>query len=286
MNIDSKSKKLSFISKFFLGSEFNPRFNNFDVKMFLYLTGAVLLQCNILSCLIYQQQNWNYISSENNNNIGYGYGNYNISNSMIVYSGLFSWFLSEYLLQEEPHLYTYDLFAEKLGFKLIWGCFVFYPYFYCIGIYSLTDIKPVEDITFNKSILIVILYFIGWGITRGANLQKFYYRQNPNNNFFFFGFIEQKTIHDTRILCSGFWGLARHFNYMGEIIQGFALALPAYYACNTRIKQYLPFLYPLYYCILFITRQIDDDAVCAAKYGLKWDEYMKMVPYRIIPFVY
>lgn len=26
-------------------------------------------------------------------------------------------------LFQEPHLYTYDLFCEKLGFKLAWGCF-------------------------------------------------------------------------------------------------------------------------------------------------------------------
>jgi len=39
------------------------------------------------------------------------------STAMLVYAGLLSYFLAEYMFWEEPHLYTYDLFCEKLG----WG---------------------------------------------------------------------------------------------------------------------------------------------------------------------
>jgi hypothetical protein len=41
--------------------------------------------------------------------------------------GLFSFFLCEYLFFEQVHLYTYDFFAERVGFKLGWGCLLFYP---------------------------------------------------------------------------------------------------------------------------------------------------------------
>ena len=27
--------------------------------------------------------------------------------------------------------------CEKLGFKLCWGCLLFYPFFYCIGVWPL-----------------------------------------------------------------------------------------------------------------------------------------------------
>jgi hypothetical protein len=46
---------------------------------------------------------------------------------MVVFTGLWTWFLVEYLYHEHVHLYTYDLFAERLGFKLAWGCLFFYP---------------------------------------------------------------------------------------------------------------------------------------------------------------
>ena len=44
--------------------------------------------------------------------------------------------------------------------------------------------------------------------------------------------------------------------------------------------------YPMYYVLLFVPRQIDDDLVCSQKYGAEWDDYVKKVKYRIIPFVY
>ncbi len=56
---------------------------------------------------------------------------------MITYVLIFSWFIGEYLYFEKVHLFTYDIFAEKIGFKLVWGCLVFYPCFYTIGIYSI-----------------------------------------------------------------------------------------------------------------------------------------------------
>lgn len=257
--------------RFFLGHEWNPRFGNVDVKMWLYIVGAVGLQSNILSCAIKQ----NILS-----------GNYSMSHAMIVYVLMFAWFLSEYLMFERIHLYTYDLFAEKLGFKLLWGCFVFYPFFYCIGCYQLVTIPLDQDITVIQTIVILLTFFMGWICTRGANMQKFYFRINPECKSFLFGIIKQETIPGTRILSSGFWGIARHFNYFGEILQGFALALPGFLLARSKYEMIIPLLYPIYYIILFVTRQIDDDAVCKTKYGIKWDLYCKKVPSRIIPGVY
>jgi len=47
-----------------------------------------------------------------------------------------------------------------------------------------------------------------------------------------------------------------------------------------------PWLYPIYYVVLLFPRQADDDKRCAAKYGELWNEYVKKVPYKIIPFIY
>ena len=146
-----------------------------------------------------------------------------------------------------------------------------------------------------------------------AFLQRF-----PECKTVFFGTIAQRTVPGTKILCSGFWGSARHLNYLGEIVQvrarvrvglrhsnapphvrrraavrlreesnaprvqGVALALPGVLANSSG----LPLLYPLYYVALFTSRQSDDDRICAAKYGSKWDEYCRIAPYKICPFVY
>jgi delta14-sterol reductase len=38
--------------------------------------------------------------------------------------------------------------------------------------------------------------------------------------------------------------------------------------------------------VLLVTRQMDDAALCKAKYGELWDTYTKKVKYRIIPYIY
>lgn len=93
------------LMRFFLGCEWNPRIVGVDVKMWLYLLGAVGLGANVLSFAATQQE----------------YAGGRSSLAMTVYTRCFVWFLVDYLFNEDVHLYTYDIFAEKIGFKLAWG---------------------------------------------------------------------------------------------------------------------------------------------------------------------
>ena len=91
-----------------------------------------------------------------------------------------------------------------------------------------------------------------------------------------------------------FWGVSRHFNYFGEILQAIALTLPSLLTAapaassswSALAAQYAPLLYPLYYVALFVPRQFDDDEVCRLKYGAAWTQYVAAVPYRIVPYVW
>jgi delta14-sterol reductase len=83
------------------------------------------------------------------------------------------------------------------------------------------------------------------------------------------------------LLVSGFWGTARHVNYLGELLMATGLTLALGYP-----GRFAPWLYPLYYLALLIPRQRDDDRRCAAKYGALWDEYVARVPWRILPGIY
>jgi len=83
------------------------------------------------------------------------------------------------------------------------------------------------------------------------------------------------------VLISGFWGVSRHINYLGELLMAIGLSLSLGYP-----SALLPWLYPLYYVALLVPRQLDDDRRCALKYGALWQEYQRAVPYRIVPFVY
>jgi protein-S-isoprenylcysteine O-methyltransferase Ste14 len=254
-----------FIADLFLGRYENPQFfgRRVDAKMYLYLIGAVLLELNVLSFAAYQRQ------------VNGG----TFAPSILLYCGLFSFFLCEYLFFEEVHLYTYDFFAERVGFKLGWGCFTFYPFFYCVGLWSVARFADPHAPVWLLG-LAAAVFFSGWALSRGANLQKFVYKTRPAAKLFG---ASQKTITDGTytLICGNFWGISRHVNYLGEILMAIGLTLSL-----GRLTDPWPWLYPIYYVALLFPRERDDDKRCAAKYGALWDEYKTKVPHRIIPFIY
>ena len=294
----------SLLEHFYCGIEWNPRISvalplstsvDVDIKMLNYLVGAVGLACNVLAALALHME-------------ARGIG-MPPSNAMIAYCIPMLWFVCEYLWFEDVHVYTYDIFRERTGFKMCWGCWCFYPCFYCVGAWCLVAPGRDTDISIIQALNCISLFFVGWLLTRGANMQKHAWRthqldldlarvghtaQREDGGRVDGGWwcplgafgprVRQHTIPGSRgrLLCSGFWGAARHINYLGEVLQGTALALPGFLATGS----FVPFLYPLYYVLLFVGRQQDDDVICAAKYGAAWDAYCAAVPYRIVPLVY
>src|SRR5205085_12662072 len=123
-------------------------------KMVVYLVGAIMLEVNVLSVaahhvLLHPEDPWP---------------------GVFLYAGLFSFFVPEYLNFEEVHLYTYDFMAERVGFKLGWGCLVFYPFFYCVGAWAVAELPNPH----TPPVLLAIfaaMFFGGWVLSRGANLQ-------------------------------------------------------------------------------------------------------------------
>jgi protein-S-isoprenylcysteine O-methyltransferase Ste14 len=261
-----KSTGQPFFADFFLGRTENRQFmsGRVDGKMVLYLLGAVMLALNILSFEAY------HLSA---------FGS-NASPGVILYGVLFLWFVVDYLTFERVHLYTYDIFAERIGFKLGWGCLTFYPYFYAVGLWFTADLpNPGTPTVFL--VFYAVIFFAGWTLSRGANMQKFYFKIDPQRALL--GIIKPRALTNgtQALLYSGFWGVARHINYLGEILMAVGLTLvlgwPAVLAA---------WLYPLYYVGLLFSRERDDERRCAKKYGELWSEYTRKVPRRIIPGLY
>jgi protein-S-isoprenylcysteine O-methyltransferase Ste14 len=234
-----------------------------DAKMVLYLIGAVMLELNVLSFSVHH-----VVTHLDDPSPG-----------VFLYAFLFTFFVVEYLNFEEVHLYTYDFMAERVGFKLGWGCLVFYPFFYPIGLWGVAE-WPNPHSSLLWLVFSAAVFFLGWMFSRGANLQKFWFKQNPHTKAF--GFLEPNAISGggKHVLAGGFWGLSRHINYLGEILMATGLALSLGYVLS------IAWLYPLYYVALLVPRQADDDRRCSERYGYLWDEYCRQVPWKIIPYVY
>jgi delta14-sterol reductase len=235
-----------------------------DAKMFLYLVGAVMLELNLLSFTAQHLKAYPEDPSQ----------------GVILYAFLFSFFVVEYLNFEEVHLYTYDFMAERVGFKLGWGCLVFYPFFYPVGLWWAADL-PSPGSSSPWLALCALLFVSGWTFARGANLQKFWFKRDPQAKAF--GVLDPRPISGggKHVLSGGFWGLSRHINYLGEILMATGLTL-----CLGYPLALAPWLYPLYYVGLLFPRQHYDDLRCAERYGALWEEYCRRVPSRIIPGIY
>ena len=253
------------LADLYLGRRPNPRLfgERVDAKMFLYAFGAAMLELNLLSFASHH-----FIAFPDDPSPG-----------VVLYVVLFTWFVLDYLFLERVHLYTYDLFAERVGLKLAWGCLNWYPYFYAVGLWAVAGL-PNPDTPAWLLVLAALLFFLGWTLARGANMQKFAFKQDPRRAFL--GIVPRALSDgERRLLCSGFWGVSRHVNYFGEILMATGLALSLGYP-----ELVAPWLYVLYYVLLLGFRERDDDRRCAEKYGALWDEYRAAVPWRIVPRVY
>ena len=262
----ARSRRRSFLADLYLGTVENPQFlkARLDAKMFLYLAGAAMLALNLLAFFAHHI-------------LAHGA---DFSPSLLLYCCLFLWFVIDYLVFERVHLYTYDFFAESVGFKLGWGCLGFYPYFYLVGLWAVAELPDPHTPPWLL-VLFALVFFSGWALSRGANMQKYWFKRSPERAFL--GFLEPESIGggDKALLCNGFWGLSRHVNYLGEILMALGLTLAL-----GRPGIWQAWLYPLYYVALLLPRERADELRCSAKYGEVWKEYARRVPKRIIPWLY
>ena len=243
--------------------------DRFDVKMWFYLVGGTMLALNALSGAAYH-----YDRFGDDSNPG-----------VFLYAAFFTFYILDYFIFERVQLYTYDLIHERLGFMLFWGDLVVYGWLFVLPLWGMAA-QPDPGFSTGWTcfwlIGTTVLFLFGWSISRGANMQKYAFKRWPDRKFL--GLIEPKYIQagDRKILYSGLWGVARHFNYLGEAFLSLSVALSFGHFANPWAWIYFVFI-----VTLFTFRQRDDDRHCAEKYSAeKWAEYKALVKYRIPPGVY
>jgi len=152
-------------------------------------------------------------------------------------------------------LTTIDIQSERFGWMLIFGDLVLVPMTYCLQAYWLVDNFREPSPYYIGTVL--LLGIVGFVIFIDSNLQK-----------------------GTRLLISGYWGMARHVNYLGDWMIALSFGLCAGFG------SLIPYFYPFWFAFLLFTRERRDDRWCAKKYGSDWERYKERVPSRIIPGVY
>ena len=242
-----------------------------------------------------------------------------VTDGMVLLVGAQVFYVLDALYMEPAMLTTIDITTDGFGFMLAFGDLVWLPFTYSIQARYLA----VFPHSLGAKGLLGLFAVLGTGyyIFRGANNEKNRFRTNPEDpKVKHLEYI--KTANGSKLLCSGWWGRARHINYLGDWIMGWAYVLPtgvAGYMIRPHITfplggrltareeafpigrpaamevyqgdargwaMIITYFYMLYFAILLVHRERRDEAKCAKKYGKDWEEYKKRVPWRIIPYVY
>ncbi|KAL9953546.1 hypothetical protein ACROYT_G040979 [Oculina patagonica] len=249
------------IYDFFMGHQLNPRWGKFDFKFFFEVRPGLIGWVMINFCMAAKE----YEKTQE------------LSTAMLLVCIFQFIYVADCLLYESSILSTMDIIEEGFGFMLAFGDISWVPVMYSLQARYLVD-NPVK-LPWTATTAIVVLFVIGYAIFRGSNSQKDRFRTDPNSD----EFQDQETIltpTGRRLLASGWWGVVRHPNYLGDIIMAFAWTIP----CG--ISNPIPFFYPVYLTILLVHRELRDEANNRRKYGAIWDEYCRRVPYRIFPKIF
>ena len=201
-----------------------------------------------------------------------------LSTAMLVVSLCQLWYILDFFVFEDTLLSMIDIIEENLGFMLWFAFLVWMPFNFTLQQQYVLAARP--ELSVVLAIGLVVLNFAGYYVFRDSNLQKQRFRRDPSRPVWGKPPVTTDTARGTKLLISGWWGLARHANYLGDLTMALVWCL----ACG--FGSVVPYFYVLYFAPLLLDRERRDNAMCQRKYGADWDRYTKKVPWRIVPFVY
>lgn len=248
---------LGLVADLWYGIELNPTWRGVDLKVWAYQPSLIGL--SILNAAFAWTQ-YEQLGT--------------LTPQTIAYVSFWWLYMTSHYWYEAGVLSMWDVIAEKFGFMLVWGDLVLVPFFYCIGGWWL--IGETEAMSAPMVGALAGLHLLGLWIFRGSNAQKDQFKRHPDRPIWG---KDPETIGG-RLLVSGWWGIGRKINYTGEIMVYFSFAL-----C-TGFQSVVPYLLPLWLCVLLPHRAWRDEKRCRDKYGELWEQYTARARFRMIPFVY
>lgn len=293
----------------FIGRELNPRvtlplLGEFDIKSFMELRPGMLGW--ILFNLAFVAKQHRTFGS--------------VTDSIVFVAAVQTLYVLDSEVMESALLTTIDITTDGFGMMLAFGDLVWVPFMYSQQTRYLAA-HPVS-LGWLGVLAMGAVLATGFSVFRLANMEKNRFRTNPDDpRVAHLQYIETPT--GSRLLVSGWWGVARHINYFGDWIQAWPYSLPtglAGYvvlaadeaaaaaaggrsddddAVFTRADgrhvvggaargwgMVFTYFYVLYFAVLLVHRDMRDDEKCARKYGEAWQKYKKLVRWHIVPGLY
>ncbi|KAG8462274.1 hypothetical protein KFE25_012094 [Diacronema lutheri] len=248
------------IYDFFIGRELNPRLGWFDLKSFCELRPGLVGWVMLNIGMMMKQHELHG----------------RVSGPMIAINAFQFLYVWDAQYFERAILTTMDITTDGFGFMLAFGDLGWVPFVYSLQARFLVDHDP--QLPTWALIAIVALQTVGYCTFRGANLQKDLFRTDPTGEAVRHLKV-LPTKRGTKLIISGWWGMARKINYTGDWLMSLSWCL------TTGFVSPLPYFYCAYFGVLLVHRAVRDEHMCRAKYGDDWDAFKKHVPYVFFPYI-
>ena len=255
------------IFDYYWGTELYPRVAGWDVKMFTNCRFGMMAWPLIIISFAAKQHEL-----------------HGLSDSMVVAVGLQLVYIAKFYWWETGYLRSLDIMHDRAGFYICWGCLVWVPSVYTSS--TLYLVHHPNHLGLPLSILIFALGTTSIFINYLADAQRQRVRAT-NGETTVWGkrpvvivghyTTEKGEKKESLLLASGWWGIARHFHYVPEILGALFWTLPALFS------DVLPYFYVVFLTALLTDRAFRDDNRCAMKYGEDWKTYCAKVKSRILP---
>jgi len=254
------------------GTELYPRVLGFDMKMFTNCRFGMMYWA--LGILCYAQA-----QAERD-----GF----LSNAMLVSVTLQLVYITKFFHWETGYLCSMDIQHDRAGYYICWGCLVWVPSVYTSPSYFLVN-HADQDISSLTAVLLLLAGGVCVAVNYWADRQRQVFRATDGKCtiwgqppvFITASYTtEAGQKRSSLLLASGWWGVARHFHYVPEILGAFLWSCPAGFH---GVRFFLAYFYVIFLTPLLFDRAFRDDARCRDKYGKHWEKYCALVPYKIIP---
>lgn len=263
----------SYMKDYLWGTELYPRVCGVDIKRFINCRFSMTFW--MLAGL-----SFTYRSYTLHNTVDYGLLFSSISQYM---------YLVKFFWWEMGYMRSIDIIVDRAGFEIQWGCLVFVPSLYTLHTRFL--VKNPSSLPLPIAFAIFAIGFLGVVFNYLADAEKDRFRAT-NGKCLVWGKVptyitaqyqtkDNKTVRSL-LLASGFWGVARHFQYFFELVAAWSWCLLA----NPLNNGVIPLFYATFLTCLLIDRAKRDETKCRLKYGKYYDDYCKLVPYHILPGIY
>lgn len=268
----------SIVTDYVWGTELYPRIGGLDIKRFINdrfsMTFWMLAGASFAYRSFTLHGSWDY-------------GLLFSAISQYIYLFKFFWW-------EMGYMRSIDIIVDRAGFEIQWGCLVYVPAVYTLHTRFLVLHPSGHEI--YGAVGLFVLSLLGVLFNYMADAERDHFRAT-NGQCKVWGAdpkfiraeytIVNKTTGETEtrkslLLASGFWGIARHFQYLFELIAAWSWCFLA----NPFVNGVIPLYYATFLTYLLVDRAKRDSDKCHAKYGKYYEEYCRLVPYKIVPGVY